>query len=68
MGPGADLVYAVGVECTMTTAQWKLLLRFMFNVMYLLNRKSNTPTHEGNWEFEGELLDEIELMRENGDE
>ena len=43
----------------MTTARWKLLLRFMFNVMYLLNRKSNMPTHEGNWEFEGELLDEL---------
>lgn len=43
----------------MSTRQWKMFVEFMFHVIYLLNRKSSTPTDESNWTFEYKLEKEL---------
>jgi hypothetical protein len=44
----------------MTPWQLRLVWRFMFWVMYRLNRLSkHSDTQDGGWRLEGELLDEI---------
>ena len=45
-------------------AWWHLLqIRFMYNVIYLLNRLVPTPKTEGDWELESDLLDEFNQHR-----
>lgn len=46
----------------MTTLQWRITLRFMFVVIYILNRyikKSNPESGDLSWELESDLNEMI---------
>lgn len=46
---------------------WLLFqLRFMFHVIYLLNRMSRTPKTESNWSFEYEIEQHIRALDPKG--
>lgn len=47
----------------MNLQQWKLLIRFMFEVIYLLNRRvPKTDTDSSNWKLEYDLEKEVRKL------